>query len=176
MKINQPGVHLDHMMRQTRMHHMHLSSMADAKANMLLTVSSVVLTLSVPHLFRPGLRWPIVVLMAFCLATMGLAAYAVMPKLPLRRRTTPRPDVSSPAFNLLFFGDFTRLEYADFESAMERIMNDPSQTYEAQVRELYTLGVFLVTKKYRYLRLAYSAFMTGLFGCFVALILIAALG
>ena len=38
MKINQPGAHLDHMMRQTRIHHVQLSSMADIKANMLLTL------------------------------------------------------------------------------------------------------------------------------------------
>ena len=39
MTIHQPGAHLDHMIRQTRIHHVQLSSMADIKANMLLTVS-----------------------------------------------------------------------------------------------------------------------------------------
>jgi hypothetical protein len=43
------------------------------------------------------------------------------------------------------------------------MMNDPSKTYEAQVREIYTLGVFLAAKKYRFLRFAYLTFVMGLF-------------
>jgi len=46
---------------------------------------------------------------------------------------------------------------------MEEMLNDHSKTYEAQVREIYTLGVFLAQTKYRYLRLAYLVFVTGLF-------------
>ncbi len=30
------------------------------------------------------------------------------------------------------------------------------------VRELYTLGMFLATKKYRFVRLAYMSFIVGL--------------
>lgn len=36
-------------------------------------------------------------------------------------------------------------------------------TYRAQVRKLYTLGIFLATKKYRFVRLAYMSFISGLF-------------
>jgi len=170
MKINQAGGHLDQMMRQTRAHHVQLSSMADMKANMLLTMSSVVITLSVPHLFKPVFTWPLFVLIGFCLVTIGLAAYAAMPKLPVSTKGQPPPDIQSSRFNLLFFGDFTRLEYPEFESAMEEMMNDPSRTYEAQVRELYTLGNFLATKKYRFLRLAYLSFIAGLLVSFVVLL------
>ncbi len=46
---------------------------------------------------------------------------------------------------------------------MEEVLNDSSKTYEVQVREIFTLGVFLGTKKYRYLRFAYSVFVVGLF-------------
>jgi hypothetical protein len=170
MKISQAGGHLDQMMRQTRAHHVQLSSMADMKANMLLTMSSVVITLSVPHIFKPAFTWPLFVLIGFCLVTIGLAAYAVMPKLPISSKNQPAPDVRSPQFNLLFFGDFTRLAYPQFESAMEEMMNDPSRAYEAQVRELYTLGTFLVTKKYRFLRLAYCSFIAGLLVSVVVLL------
>ncbi len=175
MKINQAGTHLDHMLRQTRLHHVQLSSMADVKANMLLTMSSVVITLSVPHIFKPDLKWPLLVLVGFCLITVGLAAYAVMPKMPFSPKAATPPDVRSPKFNLLFFGDFTQLDYAQFEAAMEEMMNDTSRTYEARVRELYTLGTFLATKKYRFLRLAYISFITGLFVSFITLLFTAAL-
>jgi Family of unknown function (DUF5706) len=162
MKINQPGVHLDHMLRQTRMHHAQLSAMADTKASMLLTTSAVIISLSLPHVFSSKPQWPFLVLIFFCFITVVLAAYSAMPKLPANRKDRP-PDVHSPKFNLLFFGDFARLDYAQFELAMEEMMNNPSLTYEAQVRELYTLGVFLAAKKYRYLKWAYITFLIGLF-------------
>jgi len=163
MKINQPGNHLDHMLRQTRAHHVQLSSMADMKANMLLTMSAVVITLATPQVLKPDFKWPFLVLIIFCLVTVGLAVYAVMPKIHSSPHGLPSPDVQNPSFNLLFFGDFIRLDYPKFEAAMEEMMNDTSRTYEAQVRELYVLGVYLATKKYRFLRLAYLAFFAGLF-------------
>ena len=176
MKINQPGSHLDHLMRQTRMHHEQLSIMADTKANMLLTISSVVISLSVPHMFVAGaVGWALLVLVFFSLITVGLAVYAVMPKIPYSAKSAPRPDLASPRFNLLFFGDFTRLSYAEFEAAMEETMNDPSRTYEVQVREIYTLGAFLAAKKYRFLKLAYVALFSGLLGSVITLFLSKAL-
>ena len=46
---------------------------------------------------------------------------------------------------------------------MAEVMNDPSRTYQVQLKELYTLGEFLAKKKYRFLRLAYITFITGVF-------------
>jgi len=154
--------HADHLMRATQFHHVQLSAMADVKANMLLTMSSVVLTLCLPQLLKNTHLWPLYILMCFCLLTICLATYAVMPKLP--PANLPAPDVRSPGFNVLFFGDFSRLSQQEFESSMEEIMNDKSRTYAAQVREIYLLGTFLAKKKYRYLRLAYLSFIIGLFG------------
>src|SRR5687767_11556657 len=162
MTIHQPGAHLDHMLRQTRIHHVQLSSMADLKANMLLTLAALVITFSAPSIANPILRWPALVLMSFCLITIVLAIYAVMPKVPFQAHAITDTERRSPAFNLLFFGDFVQMPYEQFAGAMEKLLNDPSQLYEAQVREIYTLGTFLARKKYRFLRLAYLAFLTGL--------------
>lgn len=162
MKIDQPGAHLDQMMRQTRQHHVQLSAMADLKANMLLTMSSIIITLTATNLHRPNFRCAGMVLIAFCLLTIGLAAFVAMPKIATLFRAGPKPDVNNHTFNLLFFGDFARLDYPEYEAAMEKMMNNPSLAYEAQVREVYTLGVFLAQKKYRYLRFAYLSFFIGL--------------
>lgn len=162
MKIDTPGSHLDHMLRQTRSHHAELSSMADLKANMLLTVASVVFTLAATSIQVPEIRWAIVTLLPFCIVTVGLCAYATMPSSYSGRRAGLRPRPGDPGFNILFFGHFYDLPYDQYEAAMEEMMNDPSRTYELQVREVYTLGVFLATKKYRALRMAYMTFIAGL--------------
>lgn len=162
MKINQPGVYLDHMLRQTRNHHVQLSSMADLKANILLTLASVVTSLSFRFVTDPLLKFPAIILIAFSLLTIVLAIYTVMPKINYPMKHGEKPDINSPNFNLLFFGNFVHLNYDEFEDAMEEVMNDPSKTYEAQVREIYTLGRFLAVKKYRFVRWAYMAFISGI--------------
>ncbi len=162
MKIKEAGAHLDHMLRQTRVHHVQLSSMADLKANILLTMASVVISVSFRYVTDPSLKYPAMVLIVFCLITILLAAYTVMPKIGAGLKKPPHPDIHSPKFNILFFGDFVQLGYDEFESEMEDILNDPSKVYETQVREIYTLGKYLSIKKYRFVRLAYMSFITGL--------------
>jgi hypothetical protein len=171
MKVNNPGNEINYLLQQTRVHHMQLSSMADLKANMLLTMASIVVTLAAPQVMKAGSQVPLLVLMGFSLVTILLAAYAVMPKISITGTHTPPPDMNSPHFNLLFFGDFTCLSYEQFEAEMEKVINSPSAVYQAQVREIYTLGLFLAQKKYRYLRLAYATFISGLFASFITLLL-----
>jgi hypothetical protein len=168
-KIEKPASQLDHLMRAVQFHHVQLSSMADVKANMLLTMSTVVLTLCLPQVLNHDHLWPLYILISSCLLTICLATYTVMPKLP--PVGLPPPDIKDPSFNLLFFGDFTRLSQAQFESAMEELMNDSSRAYATQVREIYLLGTFLAKKKYRFLRLGYLAFITGLFAAFIGFII-----
>jgi hypothetical protein len=162
MKINHAGAHLDHLLRQTRMHHVQLSSMADAKANALMTMSAVMMTLSTPYLGNEHFKLMAVVLMSFCLLTILLATYTVLPKITISRSPAAAPSARPPFFNLLFFGDFVGLDLEQFKAEMEEVMNDPSRTYEAQVQEIYALGKYLAERKYRVLRLAYLSFVTGL--------------
>lgn len=172
MKIHEAGGHLDQMMRQTRAHHVQLSVMGDLKANALMTIAAVLLTFSAAFVVREQFRAAVIVLMCSCLVTILLATFAVMPGTPLqikRRKSADQPTNSG--FNLLFFGSFAGMDYAQFAAAMEETMNDPSKTYEAMVREVYTLGVYLARKKYRYLRLAYIVFTTGLFAAGTTLLL-----
>lgn len=169
-QINHPGQYLDHMLKQTRTHHVQLSIMADSKANMLLTVATVVITLSVPQLVNPKLRWGMLVLIVFSFITIVLSTYAVMPKLPLMYKPDHKPNMQSPYFNLLFFGSFVCLSPDEYMDAMEEVMNDPSMSYQTMVKEVYTLGVFLATKKYRFIRLSYLAFILGIFASMMVLI------
>ncbi|HUP91216.1 MAG TPA: Pycsar system effector family protein [Solimonas sp.] len=153
-----PGAHLDQLLRQTRVHHMQLSTIADQKAAMLLTVSSVVLTLSTQYLADPHYRWAAAILIGFSLLTVGLASVAAMPKIGLGR-ARQRPQGTR---NVLFFGYFTQISYEQFLDEMAGVMNSAGATYEAQLREIYELGQYLQKEKYRYIRLGYLSFMAGL--------------
>jgi len=162
MKIEKRGVHIDHMLRQTRSHHVQLSFMADSKASMLMTMASVIFTLSASFITKPQFKWATISLMIFCLITIFLAVYAAMPKLPFFIKQKSFKDLNSPRFNLLFFGDFIRMSFKEYEESMEDVLNDPDMTYQVQLKELYNLGIFLANKKYRFLKMAYIAFIIGL--------------
>ena len=171
MEITEPGPHLDYMLQQTRIHHVQISMMADKKSNMLLTIAAVVITLSVRYLADPNLKWAALVLITFCLLTILLATYAVMPKIPFSIKPVSQQELNKPGFDLLFFVNFIRLEYKGFEAAMEEIMNDHNRIYQAQVREIYNIGTFLYKKKYRFLKLAYILFLSGLFSSILVVLL-----
>ncbi|HRQ41621.1 MAG TPA: DUF5706 domain-containing protein [Chloroflexota bacterium] len=154
----QPSGHLDQMFRQTRAYHAQLSQMADVKASMMFTLASVIVTISIRYLEDPFLRWPVLVLIAGSLVTIISAAYAVMPKLNLNTK----PDLKNPHTNLLFFGTFTNLDYSEWVAELDPILHDPNRAYEAMLRDIYEMGIYLGVKKYRFIRIAYISFLTGL--------------
>jgi len=163
-----PANHLDHLFRQTRIYHTQLSQMADVKASMLLTLASIIVTFSIGYLKDPILRWPVVVMIFFSVMTILAAAYAVMPKLNM----DAEPDLENPSFNILFFGSFFNMEYKDYIRCMDKLVHDPTLVYEAEMREIYQVGVYLGRQKYRYIRYAYTLFLAGVVGSVLMLILV----
>jgi hypothetical protein len=161
MDIKQPGGHLDQLIRQTRAHHVQLSLMADTKANMILTIASIVVSLSIGYLSDPQFQRAAMIMIGFCLLTVVMAAYAAMPKQKLLKHPEQSDATNRPGFNILFFGSFLNMSYPDYESAMEKMMNDHNRVYECQIREVYTMGEYLEKKKYRFVKLAYIFFITG---------------
>lgn len=148
----------DNVLRTAQLHHVQLSAMADTKANIIITVSSIVLTLSLGRLSEPDLRIAVLILIGFTLLALLLAILAVLPKYrPLRLDS----DVLPPHFNLLFFGHFSELSRERFLAEMAQTLQAGGTVYETQAKDLYSLGLYLARHKYRYLRLSYLFFLAG---------------
>src|ERR1700755_2790260 len=97
------------MLRAAQQHHVSLSAMADTKASIIITVSSIVLTISLGRMNDPSLRACMLTLIGFTLAARLLAILAVLPNSrPLRLRPG---QALPPQFNLLFFGHFAELDH-----------------------------------------------------------------
>lgn len=148
----------DYLMRTAQQHHVQLSAMADAKANILITVSSIVLTLTISQLSDPVLRWSLLTLSGFTLFALLMAVLTVLPKFD--RVKTKESELSS-GFNLLFFGHFAFLSQERFLKEMEKVLVDDSRIYEVLAKDLYNLGYYLYFKKYRYLRYSYFLLLAG---------------
>lgn len=158
MRIETPGGHVDQLWRQTRNHHVQLSMMADTKANMLITVSAITLPLTLQLIDGDrAIRYAALTLAAFCILTACLGAYAAMPKI-----LQSKPDLNGRLFNPLFFADFIHLSFDEFLRRGEEMSANPGTVHEAQAREIYAMGQYLAHRKYKYVRLGYISFLTGL--------------
>jgi hypothetical protein len=154
----------DVILRTTQQHHVQLSVMADTKANILITVSSIVLTLVLGKMDDPSLRPAMLTLGGFILLALLLAVITVLPKYrPLRLK----PGAELPAhFNLLFFGHFAELPKDRFLAEMAAAMKADGSVYETMAADLYSIGYYLSRHKYFYLRLSYLFFLGGfVFAC-----------
>jgi len=147
----------DHLLRLLQQHHVQLSTMADTKANIIITVSSIVLTIVLGRINDPDLRLGLLVLGVFSLLALLLAILAVLPKF---RRAKKLEGPIPEGFNILFFAHFTALEQKRYLDEMAQAMM-PGRAYETVVRDVYSLGQYLAAHKYPYLRWSYLSFLTG---------------
>jgi hypothetical protein len=149
----------DNLLRTAQQHHVALSSMADTKANIVITMSSIVLTLTMARLNDPDLRTAALILGAFTLLALLLAILAVLPKYQPPKLN---PDGSLPAhFNLLFFGHFGQLSRERYLEEVAHALARDGSPYATWAADIYSLGVYLAHYKYRYLRLSYLFFLSG---------------
>jgi len=160
MQIKEPRQQLDHMLRETRIHLISFSQMADTKANILLSISSVLLSISFTRVSDPRFMGALTVLVGFLLVTIFLALMTVIPRVQGFRHK--KHTVHDPAYSPLYFGDYADIPYEEYAQNMEEIMNNSDRTYETMVKEIYYSGVYLVKNKYRFIQLGYIFFFTGL--------------
>lgn len=160
MQIHEPRQQLDHMLRQTRNNLVSFSQMADTKAQILLSLSSVLLSLSLTQIHEPRLTLSITGLDIFLLITIYLALMTVIGKVSVFNRR--KHSVNDKDYSPLFFGNYGDISYDEYANHFADIMNDSDATYEVMVKDIYYAGTYLLKTKYKYMRLAYLFFMTGL--------------
>lgn len=158
------GRGVETMYRTTYRTHVNLSSIADNKANIMLSINaiiiSIVLSTMVPKFaVNPKLVIPTFVLLIVCLIAMVFAVLSTRPKITEGKFT--REDIEKKRSNLLFFGNFYNMKLEDFHWGMTEMIKDSDFLYSSMTRDLYFLGVVLA-KKYRYLSICYNVFMYGL--------------
>ena len=151
-----PRASVDQLLRTVQQHHVHLSAMADTKAGLIITISSIVLTIALSRAGDPQLRAALLTLAVACLLALLLAIFAVLPTFAPRRT---RSGIVQR--NLLFFGHFSALTEEEFLDEMEQVIRNDPLLYETALRDIYSLGAYLYRKKYRLLRYAYVALVTG---------------
>ncbi len=162
LKTPQRGI--ESMFRLTANNQITLSSIADNKANILITVNSILITVVVTMLVRKFSDYPNIVIptLIFLLTSLITIVYAILSTRPkVSGGTFTREDIHEKKVNLLFFGNFYRMSFDEYEWAVKDMMKDYDGLYRNMILDQYTLGKVLA-KKYKRLRVAYSVFMYGL--------------
>ena len=158
------GRGVETMYRTTYRTHTNLSAMADSKANLMLSVNAIVISILIANLLpklgeNSQLIIPSVLLTATCLGSMIFATLSTRPKVTEGKVT--KEDIKQRKANLLFFGNFYNMALEDFQWGVNEMLKDPEFLYSTMSRDLYFLGIVLA-KKYRYLSICYNLFMFGL--------------
>lgn len=144
--------------------HIKLSDIADTKANILLSVNAIIISVVLANLIskldnNPYLTWPTVIFTLFCVISMILSIIATRPNVTTGQFT--KEDVENQNVNLSFFGNFHKMELHEFEWAIKELVKDKDYIYKALTKDLYFLGIVL-ERKYRLLRITYTVFMIGI--------------
>ena len=158
------GRGVETMYRTTYRTHVNLSSIADNKANIMLSINAIIISIAVSTLVpgfddNPKLIFPTLILLLVCLTSIVFATLSTMPK--ITEGIFTREDIKQKRSNLLFFGNFYNMKIEDFHWGMMEMIKDNDFLYSSMTRDLYYLGKVLA-KKYNYLRYCYRIFMYGL--------------
>jgi len=144
--------------------HIKLSDIADTKANILLSVNAIIISLVLANLIskldtNPYLVYPTAIFTLSSVISMILSIIATRPNVTSGEFT--KEDVINKNVNLTFFGNFHKMKLEEFEWAISELLKDKDYVYNSLTKDLYFLGKVL-ERKYRILRITYSIFMTGI--------------
>lgn len=162
-KDKKPSRGIETMFRITSKNHLTLSGMADTKANIMISINSIILSILVSVLIRkfgeyPNLIMPTLILVGVSLAAIVFSVLATRPN--VSSGTFTQDDILNKRTNLLFFGNFHGMKMQDYLWGMKEMMKDSDYLYGSMIKDIYFLGKVL-GKKYKMLRISYTIFMFG---------------
>lgn len=153
--------------------HIDLSSIADNKANIMLSVNALIITFALPLLGKEIfdnriLLIPTVILLTTCVLSMVYATLATRP-IPMLGYSSME-NILNKKSNLFFFGNFYKMTFEEYEEGMSATIADDEILDVTIMRDLYFLGKTL-GRKYTFLRRCYNIFMFGIIGSVIAFVI-----
>jgi len=174
-KLESPERGIETMFRVTLNNHTKLSQIADSKANILLSVNAIIISVAlstlIPKLDAPSnshLIVPTFIMIMSSVACIILAIMSTRPK--VSSGTFTRKEIEEKKVNLLFFGNFYKMPMEEYLWAMKEMMADRQYLYDTMIKDLYYLGIVL-NRKYKLLRLTYTVFTIGIIASVIAFVI-----
>ncbi len=175
-KVPEDRTAVDNILRLNHGNQMRLGLMADAKANIMITVASIVFSITIANLDNELMKWPLLTFAFGCFFSLVFAIFAIIPKTDYPKDSTGDIDRKSPFFNPLFFGHFAHIDIDEYkEDYAEKLMTDDI-IYDALAGDIYGQGKVLALSKYKFLKWSYMSFLWGMIGAVLVFLLRGPLG
>jgi hypothetical protein len=144
--------------------HIDMSQLADNKANIMVTVNALILSISLASIApkidaNPWLLIPTAILLLTTLVSLFYAVQAARPR--VTNTPVSLEEVRQNRANILFFGNFVHLREDEYVQGMTELLQNSDRLYLGMLRDIYSLGGVL-QQKFRLLRVSYNIFMFGL--------------
>lgn len=174
LKNQSPERAIQTLFRTTLRNHIKLSDIADTKANILLSVNAIIISLALANIIpkldqisNRHLLWPTLILILFSVASIILSIMSTRPNVTTGEFTDEQ--VQKREVNLLFFGNFHKVPFQRYQKALMELLENKEEVYESLLKDLWLLGLVL-NRKYTLLRWTYTIFMIGIIGSVIAFI------
>ncbi|MGC4034631.1 MAG: DUF5706 domain-containing protein [Chitinophagaceae bacterium] len=144
--------------------HQRLSSMADNKAHIMISVNSIIISVVLGLIVRkidntPQIIIPTVILLLVNVVTLIFSVLATRPRVPKGFFT--KEQVENKDIDLTFFGNYYKMGFKEYESGMKDMMYDSEFLHGSMIRNLYGQARVL-GRKFELLRISYNVFMFGI--------------
>ena len=106
-KVPEFRTSVDNILRVNHGNQMRLGLMADQKANIMITVASIVFSITIANLDNEVMRWPLLAFAFGSFFALLFAIFAIIPSTDYpKQKGSNEIDRESPEYNRLFFGLF----------------------------------------------------------------------
>ena len=171
-KVPEFRTSVDNILRVNHGNQMRLGLMADQKANIMITVASIVFSITIANLDNEVMKWPLLTFVIGSFFSLLFAIFAIIPSTDYpKKKGSKEIDRDSPLFNPLFFGHFAHLSIEEYkEDYAETLMTD-DKVYDAMAGDIYGQGKVLALNKYKFLKWSYTSFLWGMSGAIVVFLI-----
>ena len=163
---------VDNILRVNHGNQMRLGLMADQKANIMITVASIVFSITIANLDNEVMKWPLLAFAVGSFFSLLFAIFAIIPSTDYpTKKGSKEIDRDSPLFNPLFFGHFAHLPIDEYKEDYAKTLMTDDKVYDAMAGDIYGQGKVLALSKYKYLKWSYSSFLWGMVGAITVFII-----
>ena len=170
-KVPEFRTSVDNILRVNHGNQMRLGLMADQKANIMITVSSIVFSVTVANLDNEIMKYPLLTFAIGSFFALLFAIFAIIPSTDYPKvKGSDEIDRESPLFNPLFFGHFAHLQIEEYKQDYANTLMTDDKVYDAMAGDIYGQGKVLALRKYKFLKWSYSSFLWGMSGAIIVFI------
>jgi len=162
-KVPEFRTSVDNILRVNHGNQMRLGLMADQKANIMITVASIVFSITIANLDNETMKWPLLAFAVGSFFALLFAIFAIIPNTNYPKvKGSKEIDRDSPLFNPLFFGHFAHLPIEEYKEDYANTLMTDDKVYDAMAGDIYGQGKVLALGKYKYLKWSYTSFLWGM--------------